>query len=165
MIPDAIRPPGLARRAGAGMIDLCLLGVAVCIVTWIGLAFQGPAPETRDALVAGIVSLWSGIVAPVAMAAVMIAMALFWSLLRATPGQLVCGSQVVSARSGRSLNLPAALWRALLLFALAGPLGLPLISVPFDRRGRALHDWLSFSLITTEDESRIPLAEWKEMLS
>lgn len=165
MIASSERHPGIRQRVAAGLIDLCLLAVAAGIATWVGLALQGPAPGAVRELFEGISRLWSGNLVPVAMLVVLVSMALCWAVMAATPGQLLMGCRVGRAGDGRPLNLALALWRSLLLVLLGGAVALPLITVFFDRHRRGIHDWLSFSMVTFEDESRIGLDQWKDEIA
>lgn len=162
MISSFERHPGVCRRVASGSIDLCLLAVAAGIATWVGLALQGPAPETERELLEGISRLWLGKLLPAAMLVVLVSMAWCWAVMAGTPGQLLMGCRVGRAGDGRPLNLAVALWRSLLLILLGGAVALPLITLYFDRRRRGIHDWLSASEVTFEDESRVGIEQWKE---
>lgn len=155
------RYAGVRQRIACGAIDLCLLLLVLGIATWIGLALQGPAPATGEELVDGMSSLWSGNFLLGAASVALIALAFFWTLLSATPGQLLMGCRVVSAGSNRRLNVVLALWRGILLLALGGVVGVPLITMFFDRRRRGIHDLLSASTVNLEDESKVGLKEWE----
>jgi len=165
VIPALVKYPGIRRRIAAGLIDLCLLAVAISIVTWFGLVLQGPAPESSRELFDGISRLWLGVFMPVTLLVVLVLTAFFWTALMATPGQLLMGCRVARARNDRPLNLVVALWRSFLLVALGGPVAIPLISVFFDRRRRGIHDWLSSSVVVLEDESQIRLDEWMRKIA
>lgn len=151
-------------RVTAGFMDLVLLACAAAVLTWLGLEFQAAAPENRSELFQAIVQLWqNALFFPVALLVVAL-MALCWARVRATPGQLLLGCRVLRRRGAGSLNILLALWRAVAIFALAGPAAVPLLSMFFDPRRRAVHDWLSDSVVVIEDESRVPLDEWLSML-
>ena len=165
MTSSANTHPGIRQRVTSGLIDLCLLTVAVGITTWLGLAVQGPVPETGGELFERASRLWFGNLLPVTVLVVTLAMAFCWSLMTATPGQLLMGCRVVRVGNGRPLSFVVALWRGLVLVLLGGPVGLPLVTAFVDRRRRGIHDWLSFSVVTYEDESRIDLDQWIEEIA
>ncbi len=151
-------------RVAAGVIDLVLLACAAAVLTWLGLEFQPEALENRSELYQAIMQLWrNALLVPVLVLGVAV-MALCWTGVCATPGQLLLGCRVLRRRGAGSLNVFLALWRALAMLALAGPAAVPLISMFFDSRRRAAHDWLSDSVVVVEDESRISLAEWLSRL-
>ncbi len=87
-------------------------------------------------------------------------MALSWTRLLATPGQLLMGCRVLRRKRFDSLNLYLALWRAVATLLLAAPAGVPLLVMFLDPGRRAAHDWLSDSVVVEEDESRVPLDQW-----
>lgn len=159
------RHPAIRHRVGAGALDLCFLGVAGSIVTWFGLAFRGPAPDTYLELIDGVSRLWLGGLLPASVLVITVSMAFCWSVMMATPGQLLMGCRVVRARDGKPLNLVVALWRGTLLVVLGGAVGIPLVTILFDCHRRGIHDWLSFSMVTFEDESRVSLDQWKEEIA
>lgn len=147
-------------RFASGLIDLSLLLTGVVIVTWLGLALSGPAPEDAAALHQGVIELWTGSL-PAAVAVVVVAaLTLCWLFALATPGGLLMGCQVTRVDSRRPLSLPMAIWRGCLLLVLGGPVAIPLLSIFFDHRRRAVHDWLSGSAVRLEDESKTSLEEW-----
>ncbi len=151
-------------RVAAGVIDLVLLACAAAVLTWLGLEFQPEALENRSELYQAIMQLWRNALLVPVLVLVVAVMALCWTGVCATPGQLLLGCRVLRRRGAGSLNVFLALWRALAMLALAGPAAVPLISMFFDSRRRAAHDWLSDSVVVVEDESRISLAEWLSRL-
>ncbi len=155
---------GFRLRVTAGAIDIILLAVVAALVTWVGLNVTGATPENRPALVDAMAHLWGDALLLPTVLCVVIAMAICWSGLRATPGQSLMGCRVTGRRSGGSLNFFVALWRSLLLVASGGAVALPLLTMFFDPRRRGLHDWLSNSIVVVEDESSICIDEWMKKL-
>lgn len=165
MSPSSDTYPGIRQRVTSGLIDLCILGVVAAIATWLGLAYQGPAPETGGQLMEEASRLWIGHLLPVSVLVVTVFTALCWSVMTATPGQLLMGYRVVRASDGRALNFLVALWRSVLIIFLGGAVGLPLVTAYFDRQRRGIHDWLSLSRVVYEDESRVGLDRWIEEIA
>ena len=151
-------------RVAAGVMDLVLLACAAAVLTWLGLEFQAAALENRSELFEAIVQLWRKALLFPVLVLVVAVMALCWARVCATPGQLLLGCRVLRRRGAASLNVFLALWRALAMLALAGPAAVPLLSMFFEPRRRAAHDWLSDSVVVVEDESRISLDEWLSRL-
>lgn len=152
-------------RFASGLVDLSLLVIFIVTVTWLGLALSGPVPGDSAALHQGVIDLWTGTLAAAVVLAVVVALMLCWCFAFASPGQLLMGCQVTRSGSRRPLSLPVAVWRGCLLLGLGGPLGIPLLSVFFDRRRQGLHDWLSGSVVRLEDESQIGVEEWTNKIA
>jgi uncharacterized RDD family membrane protein YckC len=157
-------PAGFWLRVAAGAIDIVLLATVVALLTWFGLTVADAMPENRPALVDAIAQLWRDALLLPTVLLVVIAMAICWSALRATPGQSLMGCRVARRRSGGPLNFFVALWRSLLLVASGGAVALPLLTMFFDPRRRGLHDWLSDSIVVVEDESSVCIDEWMKKL-
>ncbi len=147
-------------RVAAGAIDLTLLAVAAAVLSWLAIEVQARDLESRAELYHSISQLWSEVLLVPAVVLVVAGMAFSWAQFLATPGQLLMGCRVVRRKRPVSLNLLVALWRAVVMLLLAGPTAVPLLTMFFDRRLRAAHDWLSDSVVVVEDESRVSLDEW-----
>ena len=70
-----------------------------------------------------------------------------WIWLRATPGKIVIGAEVVDARSGGKLTLAQSVIRFLGYFVSIIPLCLGLIWVGFDPRKQGWHDKLAGTVV------------------
>lgn len=150
----------LGVRVAAGAIDLTLLAVAAAVITWAGIEVQAAELNSRAELFDAISRLWRGVLLWATLVLVLAALTLSWTRFLATPGQLLMGCRVLRHRRATPLNLFLALWRAVAMLALAGPVALPLLTVFLDRHRRAAHDWISDAVVVVEDESRVPLDEW-----
>ncbi len=164
MTAVAESPAGFRLRVAAGAIDIILLAIVAALVTWFGLTVADAMPENRPGLVDAMAQLWRDALLLPTVLCVVIAMAICWSGLRATPGQSLMGCRVAGRRNGGSLNVFVALWRSLLLVASGGVVALPLLTMFFDPRRRGLHDWLSGSIVVVEDESSVAIDEWMKKL-
>ncbi len=160
MSAESIRYAGFGARIAAGAIDLTLLLLLASLLTWLGIEVQAAPPETRAELVQAAQELWRDVLLVPTVVLVVAATTLSWTRFLATPGQLLTGCRVLRRRRPVPLNLYLALWRGLVMLALAGPAGFPLLTMFFDRRRRAAHDWLSDSVVVEEDESQVSLDEW-----
>lgn len=157
---DSCVYPRIGVRVASGAIDLILLGIAAAMLSWIGIEVQTVELETRADLLQAIERLWRETLLPPVLILAVVAMALGWMKFLATPGQLVLGCRVVRSKRKAALSPIIALWRAVIMLLLAGPIAVPLITMFFDRRRRAAHDFLSDSVVELEDESRRSLDEW-----
>jgi uncharacterized RDD family membrane protein YckC len=151
----AIRYATPGHRLLALLIDVLLLLFLLNLLRFLPvlvdpqLMFQPAAP----------VEPWGGAAWLALLLAAMLASALFWTCCAATPGKLLAGLRVISARSGGTPGLHQGLLR----FAAYGlsllPAGLGFLWAFRDRRGQALHDKLSRTLVLVDDESGKPLAQ------
>lgn len=151
-------------RVAAGALDLTLMLCAAALLTWLGIALQSLELDNRSEFYAAVVALWRDVLLLPAAVLVVIALALSWWRVLATPGQLLMGCRVLRRRRAAPLDPLVALWRAVAMLALAGPAVVPLLTLFLDRRRRAAHDWLSDSVVVEEDESRVSLEEWLSRL-
>lgn len=160
MSAESIRYAGFGARIAAGAIDLTLLLLLASLLTWLGIEIQAPAPENRAELVQAAQELWREVLLVPMLILVIAALTLSWTRFLATPGQLLMGCRVLRRGRPVPLNPYLALWRGLAMLVLAGPTAVPLLIMFFDRRRRAVHDWLSDSVVVEEDESQVSLDEW-----
>ena len=151
-------------RLGAGTVDLTLLALAAAVLTWLGVELHTDEISSRADLLGVIGQLWRDLLIIPFGVITVVGAALCWWRLLATPGQLLMGCRTRRFRRHAALNLPVALWRSVAMFALVGPLAVPLITLFVDRGRRAAHDWLSDSVVVMEDESRVLIEEWLSRL-
>ncbi|HSS65069.1 MAG TPA: RDD family protein [Gammaproteobacteria bacterium] len=160
MKADSVTYARFGVRVAAGTIDLTLLALAVAVLSWLGIEIQAADLDSRAELYDAIARLWSEVLLVPVGVLMVAAMTLSWERFLATPGQLLMGCRVLRRGPAKSLNPFIALWRAVAMLMLAGPAAVPLLTMFFDRRRRAAHDWLSDCVVVVEDESQASLDEW-----
>lgn len=147
---------GFGRRLLAALIDVGLALILFVTLVLLRLA-SGENPPRASAFLEGLFGLRAS--APWLFAMIFSAQTLFWSLLGATPGMLLMGSQVLRADSGRYLSLQRSLFRCIGLWLGLGCLGVGVLWSIWDRRHQGLHDKLVGSVVVKEDESLMALDE------
>jgi uncharacterized RDD family membrane protein YckC len=150
---------GFGRRLLAGLVDLAFLLIAVATLVLLFLAFsEDPPPlSTLGAELPGfrMHALWL----PAVVFATQISC---WTVLGATPGMLLLGSQVLGADSGRRLSPLRSCVRCLGLWTGLACLGVGVLWIIRDPRHQGLHDKLASSVVVREDESLLALEELVE---
>lgn len=126
---------GLGFAVDAGITQLAALAVGALL----GVAGMLVGVSPPDAVIAGLAALgWAAFVGGYFV--------LFWTAAGQTPGMRLAGVRISGAGGG-----PPTFWRSLvrfggLLLALA-PVGLGFLPVLFDRRRRALQDYLAGTVV------------------
>lgn len=147
---------GFGRRVLAGLIDLAMVLTILATVVLVRLASEENPPRA-SALVEGLSELRASV--PWIIAMVFSAQTIFWTLLGATPGMSLMGSQVLRAQSGRHLSLPRSFFRCIGLWMGLACLGVGVAWSIWDRRRQGLHDKLVGAVVVKEDESLMALEE------
>lgn len=154
------RPPDLAgfwRRGAALLLDLVLLSILTTAILYLlyGQRYLDWLTDTDDT-----VAVFSTVQVLVDYLLPLVLVVTLWVWLKATPGKLLLGCQVVDARTGRALSLGRAVLRYL-GYTLSGlTLGLGFLWMLWDRRRQTLHDKLAGSIVVIEDEASRPLEDW-----
>ena len=136
---------GVASRGSALVID------AFAIVA--GTAVVGGAAGLVAAVVGGVKPEW---LAQTLLSAATVAIALgyftlFWKTAGQTPGMRLLGVRVLSARDDGRLSGWQALWRTVGLALAIVPCFLGFVPALFDRRRRALPDYLAGTVVVYDD--------------
>ena len=129
---------GFWARVGAALIDT--LAVMVIIIPALVMVYgweyffsdkliQGPADIAISWVFPAIACIW------------------FWRKLRATPGKMLIGAEVVDADTGGPISLKQSVIRYLGYFVSTIPLGLGLMWVGFDPRKQGWHDKMANTVV------------------
>lgn len=132
------QPAGFWIRLLATIIDSILL---VILTLPILLTVYGREYFTSTELIKGPGDLFVSYVLPAVLVIV------FWVAWRGTPGKLMLGLRVVSARTGEKLDLLQAVIRYFGYFLSALPLCLGFLWIAFDSKKRGFHDLLARTLV------------------
>ncbi|RKZ35899.1 MAG: hypothetical protein DRQ37_05390 [Gammaproteobacteria bacterium] len=145
-----------AYRLAAATLDVMVLAVIVgplVAVMSVSPAFSWPdrdlLPDWR--LLVGLSSLGAGS-----------AMALLWSTLHGTPGQLLLGHQVLTTDSGQRLSFARGLFRALAVAVTLLPFGVGFFWVLWDAKRQPLYDLIAGTMVVVEEESHRSVHELLE---
>jgi uncharacterized RDD family membrane protein YckC len=157
MEPPNVEHASFARRAGALILDsifASLLGITLLYLIY-GRPYSnwlmgGDASPTNF----GPAHLIVDYLLPFVLTVV------FWVRLKATPGKLLLGCQVVDASTGEGVSPGQAVLRYLGYILSTLPLGLGFFWMLWDRRRQTFHDKLAGTVVVIEDEARKPLHEW-----
>lgn len=144
------------RRMLAGCVDLALAIVILVTVVLLNLSTDATPPRAAD-LATDVSALARS--AGWLTAAILPTQALFWTLVAATPGMLLLGSQVLDEKTRQRLSLGKSFARAVGLWVGLACLGVGVLWILRDVRHRGLHDKLVGSVVITEDESLLSLDE------
>ena len=137
---------GVAGRGTALVVDALaiaavsfIVGAAAGLLGWL---FGGLRPHWLAGLLLGI----AGVVVAVGY------FTLFWATAGQTPGMRLMHVRVHSQRVGSRLTFGRALVRTVGLFLAAVPCFLGFVPALFDRRGRALPDYLAGTVVLSDDD-------------
>ena len=140
---------GFWARLFASIVDSILLLIVLAPLLRL---IYGPDyfDPQRMTLFAGPLDALLNLVAPA------VAIVLFWTSRRATPGKMLIGAEVVDARTGAALTVPQSIGRYLGYYVSIIPLCLGLVWVAFDRRKQGWHDKLAGTVVIR----RRPATDW-----
>ena len=147
----AVRPSKTAQFAGLASRGIALVVDALVIVT--ASVTIGAAAGLVGSLVGGVHPQWLAQFL-LSLAAVVIAVgyfSLFWCTVGQTPGMRLMHLYVVPQRTGRRLSFGRALVRTLGLALAIIPCFLGFLPALFDRRRRALPDYLAGTVVVYGD--------------
>ena len=136
---------GFWARVGAALIDSVVLLV---IITPALVAVYGWQYFTAEGLVQGLADVLISWVFP-ALACIWL-----WHKLRATPGKMLIGAEVVDADTGQAMTLGQSVIRYLGYFVSTIPLGLGLLWVAFDPRKQGWHDKIANTVVVRKKGGR-----------
>lgn len=156
-----VRYEGFGRRLLAGLIDAVLLTLLVATVAVLSLVVGDEPHRLWEVLTNRFArathAMWL-------LAALVSALAFFWTFLGATPGMCLLGCKVLRADSGRRLSLVQSCVRSVGLLLGLACLGIGMLWCIRDPRHQGLHDKLVGSVVVREDESLMSLSELVEGL-
>jgi uncharacterized RDD family membrane protein YckC len=143
--------PASAQYAGVASRGVALVVDALAIVT--ASIAVGAAAGLVGSLVGGIHPQWlAGFLLSFAGVAIAVGyFSLFWSIVGQTPGMRLMHVHVVPQRSGRELTLGRSLVRTVGLALAIIPCFLGFLPALFDRRRRALPDYLAGTVVVYGD--------------
>ena len=136
---------GFWARVGAALIDSVVLLV---IITPALVAVYGWQYFTAEGLVQGPADVLISWAFP-ALACIWL-----WHKLRATPGKMLIGAEVVDADTGQAMTLGQSVIRYLGYFVSTIPLGLGLLWVAFDPRKQGWHDKIANTVVVRKKGGR-----------
>jgi uncharacterized RDD family membrane protein YckC len=126
-----VRYAGFWIRAVAFIIDAIILVVVFLVIAFfLTTSYEETGPARMAAVLQSVITI--------------LYLAVFWaSPLQATPGQRMCGLQVVDEIGARRISFMRALGRALALLLSGLLLGIGYLMVAFTERKRGLHDMIA----------------------
>ena len=136
---------GFWARVGAALIDSVVLLV---IITPALVAVYGWQYFTAEGLVQGPADVLISWAFP-ALACIWL-----WHKLRATPGKMLIGAEVVDADTGQAMTLGQSVIRYLGYFVSTIPLGLGLLWVALDPRKQGWHDKIANTVVVRKKGGR-----------
>ena len=136
---------GFWARVGAALIDTVVLLVVISPPL---VAIYGWDYYTADGLVKGPADVLISWVLPA------VACIWLWHKLRATPGKMLIGAEVVDADTGCAMSLGQSVIRYLGYFVSIIPLGLGLMWVAFDPRKQGWHDKIANTVVVRKKGGR-----------
>ena len=145
---------GFWARVGAALIDTVVLLV---IITPALVAVYGWQYFTAEGLVQGPADVLISWAFP-ALACIWL-----WHKLRATPGKMLIGAEVVDADTGQAMTLGQSVIRYLGYFVSTIPLGLGLLWVAFDPRKQGWHDKMANTVVVRKKGGRTQAVAFKDM--
>ena len=86
-----------------------------------------------------------------------------WHKLRATPGKMLIGAEVVDADTGEAITVGQSVIRYLGYFVSSLPLGLGLVWVAFDPRKLGWHDKMANTVVVRKKGGRTQAIAFKDM--
>ena len=149
-VPDEVIYVGFWARVGAALIDT----IVVSIILEILFSVLGLDVDTGDTVPTDLVSmqaylldprLWAQLVLSLVLP--LVAIIILWRRLKATPGKMAIGAEVVDARTLGPLSTGQSVVRGLGYFASMIPFCLGLIWVGIDARKQGWHDKLAGTVV------------------
>jgi len=143
---------GFWARVGAALIDTVVLLVIItpALVAIYGWEFfmaeglvQGPADVLISWVLPAVACIW------------------LWHKLRATPGKMLIGAEIVDAGTGEAMSLGQSVVRYLGYFVSIIPLCLGLIWVAFDPRKQGWHDKIAGTVVVRRKGGRTQPVQFK----
>ena len=139
---------GFWARVGACLIDSVALMIVLVPVLLVAFGTDYFDAMFISALNPGMTPPSNGLADDALQLLVAAALIIpFWIYLKATPGKMVIGAEVVDARTGGKLTLAQSVIRYLGYFVSIIPLCLGLIWVAFDPRKQGWHDKLAGTVV------------------
>ena len=139
---------GFWARVGACLIDSVALMIVLVPVLLVAFGTDYFDAMFMSALNPGMTPQSNGLADDALQLLVAAALIIpFWIYLKATPGKMVIGAEVVDARTGGKLTLAQSVIRYLGYFVSIIPLCLGLIWVAFDPRKQGWHDKLAGTVV------------------
>lgn len=148
--PDELSYVGFWPRVGAALIDTVIVMVVLELLQRVlGLDVELPDSALADpnALSAFLNDprIWQQLALSLLLPAV--AVILLWRLLKATPGKMVIGAEVVDAKTLGPLGPGQSTLRYLGYLVSTLPLGLGFVWVGIDARKQGFHDKIAGTLV------------------
>lgn len=143
---------GFWARVGAALIDTVVL---MLIITPALVAVYGREYFFADGWVQGPADVLISWVLPA------VACIWLWHKLRATPGKMLIGAEIVDADTGEAMTVGQSVLRYLGYFVSTIPLGLGLIWVAFDPRKQGWHDKMANTVVVRKKGGRTQAAAFK----
>jgi uncharacterized RDD family membrane protein YckC len=147
---EVISYVGFWPRVGAALID----GIVVSIVLEILFRVLGLDIDTGDTVPTDVESMQAYLLDPhlwlqlvLSLVLPLIAIIILWRRLKATPGKMAIGAEVVDARTLGPLSTGQSIVRGLGYFVSTLPFCLGLIWVAFDARKQGWHDKLAGTVV------------------
>jgi uncharacterized RDD family membrane protein YckC len=122
---------GFWIRAVAFIIDAIILALVFLVIAFfLTTSYEETGPARMAAILQGVITI--------------LYFAVFWaSPMQATPGQRICGLQIVDEIGARRISFMRSLGRALALLLSGVLLGIGYLMVAFTERKRGLHDMIA----------------------
>ena len=145
---------GFWARVGAALIDTVVLMLVItpALVAVYGWEYflaegwvQGPADVLISWVLPAVACIW------------------LWHKLRATPGKMLIGAEVVDADTGEAITVGQSVIRYLGYFVSSLPLGLGLVWVAFDPRKQGWHDKMANTVVVRKKGGRTQAVAFKDM--
>ena len=145
---------GFWARVGAALIDTVVLMLIItpALVAVYGWEYflaegwvQGPADVLISWILPAVACIW------------------LWHKLRATPGKMLIGAEVVDADTGEAITVGQSVIRYLGYFVSSLPLGLGLVWVAFDPRKQGWHDKMVNTVVVRKKGGRTQAIAFKDM--
>lgn len=143
---------GFWPRVGAALIDSLVL--LVLLIPALYLVYGGDY-FLDEGLIKGPADVLISWVLPA------VAYIWLWHKLRATPGKMLVGAEVVDATTGETISLKQAVIRYLGYFLSTAPLCLGLIWVAFDTRKQGWHDKIAGTVVVRRKGGRTQPVQFK----
>lgn len=144
---------GFWARVGAALIDTIIL---LLIISPMLVAIYGWEYYYTDGWVKGPADVLISWVLPA------VACIWLWHKLRATPGKMLIGAEIVDADTGGPMTLSQSVIRYLGYFVSTIPLGLGLIWVAFDPRKQGWHDKIAGTVVVRKKGGRTEAVRFKK---
>ena len=145
---------GFWARVGAALIDTVVLMLIItpALVAVYGWEYflaegwvQGPADVLISWILPAVACIW------------------LWHKLRATPGKMLIGAEVVDSDTGEAITVGQSVIRYLGYFVSSLPLGLGLVWVAFDPRKQGWHDKMANTVVVRKKGGRTQAVAFKDM--